>query len=206
MTDSDVSVSTSEGTKYHTVGYFNIGFSGSIIPTKENLLEFVMVLNELTVKGYKIKFNMCGSIKEDDHMLLKNVEKLKGTLAYYGRLNKNELSDFLSQQDLLVIPRGYNLQNKYGFSTKLSDYLNHQKIILLTDISDNKLFIKDGINGFMVPPDNTQVMLNKIEYIINNFSELEKVIIPKAKELSKSAFDYRNFRIPLRHFVTNNLT
>lgn len=203
LTDPEVSISNGTGDKYRNREVFNIGFSGSIIPSKENLIEFIHVLNKLRANGQKIRFNLCGSVKDDDLNLILSKEETKGTITYHGMLNKNELSNFLSQQDLLVIPRGYNLQNKYGFSTKLSDYLNHKKIILVTDISDNKLFIKDGVNGFIVPPDNSKAMFEKLNYIITNFDNLEKTIIPNAQDISITAFSYTNFRKPLRKFLVD---
>lgn len=200
LTDPEILISKSE-TVYASDGFFNIGFSGSIIPSKENLLEFMAVLNRLIENGKRVKFNICGIVKEEDLKLLKKVEEKKGTITYYGNLSQEELSTFLMQQDLLVIPRGYNLQNKYGFSTKLSDYLNHKKIILVTDISDNKLYIKDGVNGFIVPPNDPQAMYERIEYVMNNFKALEKEIIPNAQKVSFNEFNYKNFRAPLRTFL-----
>ena len=41
--------------------------------------------------------------------------EIKNNIEYFGNLNAKELSTFLNQQQLLVIPRGYTLQNHYGF-------------------------------------------------------------------------------------------
>ena len=186
---------------YAEANSFNIGFSGSIIPGKENLLEFIDVLNKVLDKGYKIKFNLCGTISDKNSKLLIDSCKKENTIIYYGNLDENELSNFLKQQDLLVVPRGYTLQNKYGFSTKLSDYLNHQKVILITDISDNSLYIKDGINGFVVEPNNSKMMYDKLIYIIENFDVIEKNIIDNAIKTSKNSFDYRLYKNALQSFL-----
>lgn len=186
---------------------FNIGFSGSIKPSKENLNVFLTILSQLVKDGYDITFNLCGSISKNDYNeifeKLIDVNELKNRLFYYGNLNEIELSTFLSQQNLLVIPRGYTLQNKYGFSTKLSDYLNHKKIILITDISDNKLFIIDGVNGFIIPPNNNHLMSEKIKYIINNFSDLEKFITNNAYNTSKEKFHFLNYNSEMESFLFN---
>lgn len=185
---------------YAKQGVFNIGFSGSIHPSKENLVAFVNVITELNKNGYPISFNLCGQVdKKHYDQIFKNE-----LTTYYGNLNEIELSTFLSQQDLLVIPRGYSLQNQFGFSTKLSDYLNHQKLILLTDISDNKLYIKDGINGFIVPPNQNTLMYDKIKYIIQNFESLKGKVIPHARQTSINEFYYLNFKNNLSDFLTNN--
>ncbi|WP_415843537.1 glycosyltransferase, partial [Zobellia nedashkovskayae] len=195
LTDPDIEVYISDSV-YTTKGYFNIGFSGSIIPSKENLIEFINVLNKLTTNKQKIKFNMCGPTKDKYYSQMLEIEKKKNTINYYGNLNPSEQSNFLRQQDLLVIPRGYNLQNNYGFSTKLSDYLNHKKVILITDISDNGLYIKDGINGFIVPPNDNESMYDKLLYIIYNYKNVEKTIVNNAQKTSQEEFSYQNFRKP----------
>jgi glycosyltransferase involved in cell wall biosynthesis len=180
---------------------FNIGFSGSIVPEKENLLEFIVVINKALDNGFHIKFNLCGTITKKNFNIILDACNSKESITYHGNLDQNELSNFLTQQDLLVIPRGNTLQNKYGFSTKLSDYLNHQKIILITDISDNSLYIKDEVNGFIVDPNNSKMMYDKLIYIIKNFAELETEIIENAFKTSKESFDYKLYKSELQLFL-----
>lgn len=188
-------------TQFSTHNVFNIGFSGSIVPKKENLLEFIEILNSIINQGFEIKFNLCGSVTPENLSLLRKASIRPDCIAYYGNLNECELSNFLIQQDLLVIPRGYTLQNKYGFSTKLSDYLNHKKVILVTDISDTAIYIKDGINGFIVPPDDAKEMTEKLGYIITNFNSIEATIIHQAAITSAKYFDYRRHRSALTTFL-----
>lgn len=186
---------------YITNGYFNIGFSGSIVPSKENLFEFVDVIKQVRLNGYKVKFNLCGTISAKNHALLIEDFNTENDLNYYGKLNEKELSNFLRQQDLLVVPRGYTLQNKYGFSTKLSDYLNHHKMVLVTNISDHGVYIKDGVNGFVVEPNEKQMMYERLTFIIENFEKLEKQIVCNAFKTSKEEFNFRLYKDTLHDFL-----
>jgi len=200
LTDPNITTETSK-IEFARKGSFNIGFSGSILPSKENLISFISGINKLLENNYDIAFNLCGFIKPEDQKLLIEDLDIHDRINYYGNLGKAELSAFLNQQDLLVLPRGFSLQNKYGFSTKLSDYLNHQKVILATDISDNGLYITDGFNGFIVAPDNEEMMYEKLKYIIENFEEIKAPIIANAYKTSKEEFDYRLFRKSLPSFL-----
>ncbi|WP_460218940.1 glycosyltransferase [Psychroserpens sp. MEBiC05023] len=190
---------------YSRKNTFNIGFSGSIHPIKENLSNFFKVLGELHKSDYNFTLNLCGYLeKNHQELLIENIASnlgIKDNIKYYGNLNATELSTFLNQQDLLVIPRGYTLQNNYGFSTKLSDYLDHGKPILVTDVSDNKLFIKDGENGFIVPTDDNAKMFEKLKYIINHYDSFLIDIQTKANETSKKSFYYKNFNASLSNFI-----
>lgn len=189
---------------------FNIGFSGSIQPDKENLLNFFEVLGKLKKNNFSFVFNLCGYLKKEHNDLLFDYiahdQNIKEHVNYYGNLNALELNTFLNQQQLLVIPRGFTLQNNFGFSTKLSDYLNHGKLILLTDVSDNKLFIKDGINGFILPTDDNGKMYKKLKYIIKNYDGIHEAIQKNALETSKNSFYYKNFSTSLSKFLFKNQT
>lgn len=196
------SIDIKKSTKnYFMKGAFNIGFSGTIHPTKENLDDFIQNIVKLKKEGFNVSFNLCGPVFKSykDHFFQEC--ESRSELNYFGNLGEDEFSAFLSHQDLLVIPRGYSLQNNYGFSTKLSDYLNHKKVVLITDISDNKLYIKDGENGFVVPTDDNDSMLDKLRYIIQNFDILKDTIITNAYETSKSNFQYKNYSETLRDFL-----
>jgi glycosyltransferase involved in cell wall biosynthesis len=205
LTNPKLEVKLSEN-KYNTESAYNIGFSGSIKPSKENLEDFLEVLSKTMKKNNNVVLNLCGPISKKDYKYIFEKiilqYKIVGKVNYYGNLNDVELSTFLNQQNLLIIPRGYTLQNHFGFSTKLSDYLNHSKIILLTDISDNKLFIKDGINGFIVPPNDNQKMLEKLNYIIKNHENIESEIIKNAFQTSINEFNYEIFGDKLRSYLT----
>lgn len=200
LTDPNITIKNSEK-EYAKKGSFNIGFSGSILPSKENLVSFVKVINKLHENNYNVTFNLCGTIKPKDYRLLIEDQNKQARIKYHGNLDEHELSAFLSQQDLLVLPRGFSLQNEYGFSTKLSDYLNHQKVILVTDISDNKLYIEDGFNGFVVPPDNDEMMFNKLKYLMENFEKIKASIISNAYKTSKEKFSYRLYGKTMRTFL-----
>ena len=192
-------------TVYSQPFLFNIGFSGTLHPDKENLLDFFKVLSRLKENKYKFHLNLCGPIEKKYYdLLFEKVAKdlnIKNIINYYGNLDAKELSTFLNQQQLLVIPRGYTKQNHYGFSTKLSDYLNHGKPILITDVSDNKLFIKDGENGFIVPPNDSEKMYFKMAYIIDEYKNISETIKNNAIVTSKNSFYYRNFSVDLKKFL-----
>ncbi|NAS12364.1 glycosyltransferase family 4 protein [Poritiphilus flavus] len=204
LTDPYTPLEVEEGT-YANPEVFNIGFSGSIHLEKERLQNFFEVISQLKKKGFELQFNLCGQVKKDQedyifNRLLKDLE-IDSSVNFCGYLHKEALSSFLKQQELLVIPRGFTLQNKYGFSTKLSDYLNHKKPVLVTDVSDNGKFIKDKINGFIVPPDNDEAMLEKLVYIIENYKDFYEEVVAMAHKTSEDHFYYKRYGEALKNFL-----
>ncbi len=192
-------------TVYSVSEAFNIGFSGSIHLQKERLKDFFKVLSQLKEAGFLFHLNLCGHVNKRHRSLIFDTLLpdlgIMGNVTYYGNLDATELSTFLSQQELLVIPRGYTKQNKYGFSTKLSDYLNHKKPILVTKVSDNDRYIFDGKNGFIVPPDDDRLMLNKLIHIIKNYDDIADPIKVAAQKTSKEHFYYKMYQDKLFTFL-----
>src|SRR5690554_4107483 len=103
---------------------FNIGFTGSVHLQKENLLVFFSALRILADKGYDIKFNLYGPIYNSESFYKKvSSAGLNNVVQYHGVVQQELLPQEMAKQNLLVLPRAENNQNKYGFSTKLSEYM-----------------------------------------------------------------------------------
>jgi glycosyltransferase involved in cell wall biosynthesis len=165
---------------------FKIGFFGSVSYKKENFDLFFRSLLLLRQKCPDRKFTVAlyGQISSETEELLPEKLKeynLEGVIKYFGKIDQNSVLSIMKNYHLLVLPRGNNLQNKFGFSTKLSEYLISGVPVLVTDVSDNALYLKDGFNGFVVPPDNINALTEKICYIINNYNYF--------KNIEKNAFD-----------------
>src|SRR5690554_3521416 len=128
---------------YNNYRPFLIGFTGSVHMGKENLLVFFEGIKKLVNKGFSIKVNLFGEIYNKEKILkIVNNNGLEEVIKYHGCVDKKNIPYILTQQDLLVLPRAETKQNKYGFSTKLSEYLTSGVPVLITDVSDNLEYLK----------------------------------------------------------------
>lgn len=165
---------------------FNIGFTGSIDINKENLKVFFSALNKLSNKGYDIVFNLYGVMsKEKDFYSLVSFYNLCDIVKYHGRIEHNLISSVLAKQDLLVLPRAETLANKYGFSTKLSEYLVSGVPVLVTDVSDNLTYLTSKVDCLLANFDSSDSFAEQIEALIINYDIV-------AKELAENAFSTAN--------------
>lgn len=183
--------------------YFKICFTGTISFKKENLDLFIRAIKGLSSK-YTLQFDMYGIIEPEEK---RNLEKLLSLLTlnnvvfYKGIVNNEILPSILKEYDLLVLPRGYTLQNHYGFSTKLSEYLVSGVPVLVTDVGDNSIYIKDMVNGFVCEADNEDSFYHKIEYVIKNYTFISKEVAARAIETSNRYFYYDNYSESLHKFL-----
>jgi glycosyltransferase involved in cell wall biosynthesis len=172
---------------------FKICFAGYIKFEKEGFDIFLEALSFVNSK-YPVELYLYGILSNEDNLLLTgyiNKFNLTNHVFYKGNIDPEQLQYEFNKYHLLVLPRPLNKRTKYGFSTKLSEYLVSGKPVLLTDVSDNAMFIKDSSNGFLISPGNTNTMAGKLIEIIDNYNLLAEDIVKNAFITVKEKLDYK---------------
>jgi len=186
---------------------FNIGFTGVICIKKENFNIFFDALFQVIKNDYNIVLNLYGMISKDELRNLQDLleqKKIVNNVIYHGNVPQNEVIDILRQQHLLVLPRDETLQNKFGFSTKLSEYIVSSIPILLTDVSDNLKYLKDGIDVIAVDAKNSDDIALRIMQLIDNYNQIAPLLSKNAIKSAKKHFDYSIYKDKLADFLFEN--
>lgn len=186
---------------------FNIGFFGTISFKKEGLSNVFLAIKNLLVNNYNTKLFLYGPITDLEKTALQHYveqENLSGAIIYKGIFSHEMIIAEMRKMNLLILPRPLNTQTHFGFSTKLAEYLISGVPVLVTDVSDNKKYIKDRVNGYMVNEISAKGFERKIIAIIDNY-EVEKYKISKeAFRTAKRHFDYRLYKDLLTEFLFKN--
>lgn len=185
---------------------FKIGFFGSIDYEKENFEILFKAINKIKNSNskHKIRIDLYGRITNITKKTLPqkiDVFDLNEEVFYLGELDQSIVINKMKDYHLLILPRGRTLQNMYGFSTKLSEYLISGVPSLVTNVSDNAIYIKDGINGFIVEPDNVAQLSKKLLFILKNYNNLSKNIVINALSTVSEHFDYKLYNNTLTEFL-----
>ena len=96
----------------------------------------------------------------------------------------------LKNADVLALCRPANHQAEGGFPTKMGEYLSTGNPVLVTNVGDMELYIKDGVNGYISKADDVKMFRDKLEYIAIHYNEA-KTVGEKGKELVFSSFNYK---------------
>jgi glycosyltransferase involved in cell wall biosynthesis len=174
---------------------FRICFAGYIHSQKEGFdifLEALQMVNETK----NTELFMYGVLFDEDRKELESLARklgLENKIHYLGNLDPGALPREFLKYHLLILPRPLSPQIHYGFSTKLSEYLTSGIPVLVTDVSDNALFIRDNFNGFIIPPGSSVIMRDKLLEIIDNYNTIASQLASNAIETAKKELDYRNF-------------
>lgn len=174
-------------------GVFRICFAGYIKMDKEG---FDILLKALDVVGHdhRVELFLYGILEKDDKKRLGEISERYGLsecIHYMGNIEPERLMSEFLKYHLLILPRPLNRRTNYGFSTKLSEYLVSGVPVLLTDVSDNALYIKDNYNGYLISPGSSEVMAEKLKTIILEYNNQVQTIVSNAYRTAREELDYR---------------
>lgn len=141
-------------------------------------------------------FISTGNPKESPqkHEILRIIDQyqLSEKLTFVGYLYSEQIRDYLSKASLVIINKHPNQQNKYGFSTKLGEYLAAGKPVIITKVGEAMNWLKDGESAYIIEPNDTDLLAKTI---VDAFSDPEKrkAIGKNGQKVCKDNFDFRNY-------------
>ena len=127
---------------------FKIAYYGNFTENKDMILSFIKAF--LANENKNLQLDIYGRGSKDEITYIKKAEETDPRINYKGLVSINEMALSMRGYNLLLLLRKKNLQNQYGFSTKLAEYLSSGVPILTTDFSDTNLYLQNNINCFMV--------------------------------------------------------
>lgn len=181
---------------------FKICFAGFINCDKEGFDTLFEALYEINRKK-NVELYLYGILIDKDRDILNHLTEkymLRNKVFYMGNIDPDDLSREFSNYNLLILPRPLIPQAKYGFSTKLSEYLISGVPVLITDVSDNAIYIKDNYNGYIVSPGSLPELVNKILEVIENYNNSSLTIAANACQTAREHFDYKLYTKAFTNF------
>ena len=108
-------------------------------------------------------------------------------VRFLGAVAPSEMPALLCDAKILALARPNNIQAKYGFPTKLGEYLATGKPVVVTNVGEIGVFLEDGVNCRIAEPDNYRDFADKLSWVMDNY-ELALHIGAKGRELTQNAF------------------
>jgi glycosyltransferase involved in cell wall biosynthesis len=111
------------------------------------------------------KFVIVGEGQQEDY--LKQLAKSIGvwnSVSFTGGLPRNEFVRYVASADIYV---STSLSDG-GTAVSIMDAMACELPVVVTDVGDNRKWIKDGENGFVVPIKDPDALAKKIVYLIEN--------------------------------------
>ena len=152
----------------------------------KGIAELVRCANELRKKRKDVRFILVGPLAPGNpSMILKeeiNRWVRTGNVEYLGR--RSEIRELMLLSDIVVLPSYY----REGVPRALLEAAAMGKAIVTTDTAGCRDIVRDGKNGFLVPPKDPDALRLGIEKLIQN-DTLRAKMGEKSRKRAVNHFD-----------------
>lgn len=132
------------------------------------------------------KFIIIGTGSEENNLkALVNKLKVDDCVSFIGTIEHSDLPQYLSSADVYV---STSLSDG-GIAVSTLEAMSCGLAPVVTDVGDNKLWIQNEINGYVIPIKNPELLADKIVYLLKNRS-LRKKFGGINRKLVKEKADY----------------
>ena len=126
------------------------------------------------VKLYIIGKTPSQTEASDNLRLIKSLG-IEERIVFTGVVSSEQMPQLLKDAMVLALARPDNLQAKYGFPTKLGEYLLTENPVVVTSVGDIPLFLKDGVSALLSEPSNVEMFAEKLLWALDNPGEASAV-------------------------------
>lgn len=116
---------------------------------------------------------------------LKNLAKelnIKSEVDFVGRINNNEIPNHLKQSNFYI-----SMPVTEGVSASLFEAMACGCFPIVSDLAGNKCWIKEKVNGILVPSENHTKLAEDLQWAFSNNSVTKKAIIDNRKFVEDNA-------------------
>lgn len=109
-------------------------------------------------------------------------------VMFVGVVPPEEMPKLLKQSSILALARPDNIQAKYGFATKIGEYLMAERPVVLTRVGAVENYLVDKENCILANPDDVDDFADKLIWTIDNYDTASQIGI-KGKEVALTHFN-----------------
>ncbi len=117
------------------------------------------------------KFVIAGKGPEEVKLKeLANSLKVSKSVRFTGFLSQDELPRYLASADIYV---STSLSDA-GLAASTAEAMACGLPVVITDFGDNSIWVEEGVNGFLVPPDNPEALASRLIHLFQHKSDRVK--------------------------------
>lgn len=184
-----------------------IAYCGNVSNNKDGVDKLIRSFARVSKRHPEVKLYIIGeSLSKaeftDNYRLILELG-IENNIVFTGKVRANQMPQLLADAKVLVLARPRNKQAKYGFPTKLGEYLITGNPVVVTSVGDIPLFLEDGVSALLSSPDNDEEFAEKISWALEHPYESKK-IGEKGKEVALASFNAEKETKKLVSVIFNN--
>lgn len=168
-----------------------IGYCGTISEFKDGVDNLIFAFEEFYKFHPEYSLFIMGPFESENtrNYLMSIVNDLNSASAirFTGSISHKDMPQYLSKAKILALARPDNEQARFGFPTKLGEYLATGKPVIVTDVGEISQYLTNNENSFLVQPNDSRHFADKMIWIADNY-EQACLVGSKGRELSKMCF------------------
>lgn len=157
-----------------------IAYCGTISKHKDGVDDLIKAFGIVHKERPEYKLYLIGAFEAlyGDEGYLRNMVSEMGlddVVVFTGRVKPTEIPGLLANANILALARPVNPQTQYGFPTKLGEYLCTGNPIVLTQVGEIGMYMKNHVNCVFAHSDNYKDFAEKLLWTIENYDEAKKL-------------------------------
>lgn len=184
----------------------SITYCGTISIKKDGILTLIRSFNIISKIYNDIVLTIIGDFENSytQDIVLMLVEELSLTdrVIFTGAVSSKEMPSLLASSKILALARPDNQQAKYGFATKLGEYLLSGVPSVITNVGDFHMFLKDRQNIIFAKPDDEVDFANQLIWTLENYEKANE-IAENGREAALILFNYKNEAQKVKNIIFN---
>ena len=149
-----------------------IAYCGNVSNNKDGVDILIKSFALVCKKRPDIKLYIIGKTpsqtEASDNLRLIKSLGIEERIVFTGVVSSGQMPQLLKDAVVLALARPDNLQAKYGFPTKLGEYLLTENPVVVTSVGDIPLFLKDGVSALLSEPSNVEMFAEKLLWALEN--------------------------------------
>lgn len=178
----------------------NIAIVGRVESQKNHQL-LIRAMDFLVKKYRNVKLYCVGNVNDRElyNELISLVSNLglNQHITFVGHID--DVQYVYRNMDIIVLPSLYE-----GFPNVMLEAMYCRSIVVVSDVSDNSIIVKDGYNGFIFENNNLDQLINKLEIAINMNENQKGIIKNNAHDTIEGKFTVKALAKGYLSLMTNN--
>jgi len=172
---------------------FYIGYFGSLTFGRDNIGVLLNAFSVLAARQSEPTLVLGGFCTPEELIKIKDMIVRSGieervTLLQF--LPRTEIARYVQNGDILVMVRAKDLGSDASYPSKLTEFLATGQPVVSANVGEVSDFIKDGENAYLFPPNDSEALAAKLEYIFLHYPEALHVG-EQGRKLTNEVFSYQ---------------
>lgn len=133
----------------------------------------------------------------------KNNSVAKNNILFLGNISREEMPAVLKNANILALSRPNNKQAEGGLPTKLGEYLATANPVVVTDVSDIRMYLGSEYAAFISEPDSIELFTEKLLFVIEN-PEIARQVGLNGQKIAFDKFNYLKVVETIADFISSN--